>query len=107
METMGIVQARTPERVKEQASALLEQLGLNMSTYINMALNQLIIQEGIPFAVSIAKSPYSDEEKIREVEATLNMEGMRLDDDDLKMLKAIKNGKLSISEARSKILSGV
>ena len=52
MEQMGIVQARTPESVKENATNILEKLGLNMSTYINMALNQLIIQEGIPFSVN-------------------------------------------------------
>ena len=46
-----------------------------MSTYINMALNQLIIQEGIPFSVKLAKSSYTDEEKIKEVAATLKMEG--------------------------------
>ena len=39
MEQMGIVQARTPESVKENATNILEKLGLNMSTYINMALN--------------------------------------------------------------------
>lgn len=41
--------------VKENATNILEKLGLNMSTYINMALNQLIIQEGIPFAVKPGK----------------------------------------------------
>ena len=71
MESMGIVQARTPESVKENATNILEKLGLNMSTYINMALNQLIIQEGIPFAVKLAKSSYTDEEKIRKVSRNL------------------------------------
>ena len=55
METMGIVQARTPEGVKNEAINILDKLGLNMSTYINMALNQLIIQEGIPFSVKLTK----------------------------------------------------
>ena len=54
MENMGIVQARTPEKVKEKANVILDQLGLNMSTYINMALNQLIIQGGVPFTVKIS-----------------------------------------------------
>lgn len=40
-----------------------------MSTYINMALNQLIIQEGIPFSVKLTKPSYTDEEKIKEVVA--------------------------------------
>ena len=59
MEPMGIVQARTSERIKENAANILDKLGLNMSTYINMALNQLIIQEGIPFSVQLTKSSFS------------------------------------------------
>ena len=105
MENMGIVQARTPESVKENATNILEKLGLNMSTYINMALNQLIIQEGIPFAVKLTKSSYTDEEKVNEVAATLKMEGLKLSDSDFSMLQEIKNGKMSIDEARAKILS--
>ena len=99
MESMGIVQARTPESVKENATNILEKLGLNMSTYINMALNQLIIQEGIPFAVKLAKSSYTDEEKIKE--------GLKLSDSDLSMLQKIKSGNMSIDDARTKILSEV
>ena len=107
METMGIVQARTPENVKNDAINILDKLGLNMSTYINMALNQLIIQEGIPFSIKLAKSPYTDDEKIREIAATMKMEGFQLDDDDLAMLKDINRGKMSYDEARAKILSEV
>ena len=106
MEAMGIVQARTPENVKNDAINILDKLGLNMSTYINMALNQLIIQEGIPFSVKMQKSPYSDEEKIKEIVATMKMEGFQLDD-DLAMLKDIKRGKMSYDDARAKILSEV
>ena len=101
MESMGIVQARTPESVKENATNILEKLGLNM------ALNQLIIQEGIPFAVKLAKSSYTDEEKIKEVAATLRMEGLKLSDSDLSMLQKIKSGNMSIDDARTKILSEV
>ena len=107
LENMGIVQARTTESVKENATNILEKLGLNMSTYINMALNQLIIQEGIPFAVKLAKSSYTDEEKIKEVAATLRMEGLKLSESDLSMLQEIKSGNLSIDDARAKILSEV
>ena len=95
------------EEVKENATNILEKLGLNMSTYINMALNQLIIQEGIPFAVKLAKSSYTDEEKIKEVAATLRMEGLKLSDSDLSMLQEIKSGNMSIDDARAKILSEV
>lgn len=107
MEQMGIVQARTPESVKENATNILEKLGLNMSTYINMALNQLIIQEGIPFSVKLAKTSYTDEEKISEVAATLKMEGLQLSDSDISMLQEIKHGNMSFDDARAKVLSEV
>ncbi len=107
MENMGIVQARTPESVKETATNILDRLGLNMSTYINMALNQLIMQESIPFSVKLARTGYTDTEKIREVAATLNLEGMQMDDCDIQMLKAVQSGNLSTEEARRKILSEV
>ena len=63
MEQMGIVQARTPENIKESANNILNKLGLNMSAYINMALNQLVIQEKIPFSITLNKTEYTDEEK--------------------------------------------
>lgn len=40
---------------KEIASGILKRLGLNMSTYVNMAIKQLINKNGVPFDVSIPK----------------------------------------------------
>ena len=40
---------------KEKATALLKDLGLNMSAYINMAIKQLLIQDGIPFEITLSK----------------------------------------------------
>ena len=40
-------------RDKDEATNLLKDLGLNMSTYLNMALKQLIKNGGIPFEVNI------------------------------------------------------
>ena len=107
MEKMEFVQVRTPESVKENAINILEKLGLNMSTYINMALNQLIIQEGIPFPVSLNQVNYSTQEAINEVEATLKLEGMQLTKEDISLLKAYKSGKYSGDELRRKRLSEV
>lgn len=107
MEKMGIVQARTPEKVKEKANVILDQLGLNMSTYINMALNQLIIQGGVPFAVKVSPAVYSNAEQIKEVAATMKMENMELDRADISMLENIKSGEMSFDEARKAILSEV
>ena len=45
--------------------------------------------------------------KIKEVAATLRMEGLKLSDSDLSMLQKIKSGNMSIDDARTKILSEV
>ena len=36
---------------KEIANSILKNLGLNMNTYVNMAIKQLIYTDGIPFKV--------------------------------------------------------
>lgn len=43
---------------KEQATKILKNLGLSMSTYINMAIKQLIINNGIPFELSLNGKDY-------------------------------------------------
>lgn len=107
MEKMGFVQVRTPESVKENAVNILEKLGLNLSTYINMSLNQLIIQGGIPFPVKLNPPVYSPQEEIDEVEATLKLEGMELTEEDISLLRAYKSGKYSGEEIRNMILNEV
>ena len=100
-----IVKAKVPTNVKEEATNILNRLGIDMSTYINMALNQLIIQKKIPFVIKSEESSYTDEDKINEVVATLKMEGLEPDNNDLNMLQEIKNGNLSTDEARRVILN--
>ena len=43
---------------KEMANDILKSLGLNMSTYVNMAIKQLLYKNGLPFEV---KNPDSNE----------------------------------------------
>lgn len=40
---------------KEVANGILKKLGLNMSTFVNMAIKQLIYKDGIPFEVTNPK----------------------------------------------------
>lgn len=40
---------------KEKASIILKSLGLNMTTYINMAIKQLINKDGVPFEITNKK----------------------------------------------------
>ena len=51
---------------KEKASSILKSLGLNMSTFVNMAIKQLIYVEGIPFEVKRPKPTQKLEEALKE-----------------------------------------
>ena len=44
---------------KEVANSILKKLGLNMSTFVNMAIKQLIYTDGLPFQV---KNPSPNKE---------------------------------------------
>lgn len=46
---------------KELANNILKNLGLNMSTFVNMAIKQLIYTDGLPFEV---KNPKPNKELI-------------------------------------------
>ncbi len=46
-------QIRIDKDVKAEAVELLKELGLDMSTAVNMFLHQLILRNGLPFSVTI------------------------------------------------------
>lgn len=46
---------RTDEETKNEASAIFKKLGLDMSTGINLFLKQVVISNGIPFAIQVDK----------------------------------------------------
>ena len=46
-------QIRIDKKVKEQANALFANLGLDMSSAVNMFLRQCILRGGLPFAVEM------------------------------------------------------
>ena len=53
---------------KEIANDILKNLGLNMSTFVNMAIKQLLYTNGLPFEV---KNPINDNNYV-EVKNTTN-----------------------------------
>lgn len=57
---------------KEMATGILKKLGLNMSTYVNMAIKQLINKDGVPFEVVNPKPSKELLEAIQEGEDILN-----------------------------------
>ncbi len=58
--------------IKDKATTILKGLGLNMSTFINMALTQLVKRNGIPFEV-INPTPSKEMlESLEEVNEMIN-----------------------------------
>ena len=107
MANTSLVQVRTSSENKEKETEILEKLGTNLSAVVNMMIKQIILTESIPFEVKINHSAYSATEAIKEVEATMAFEGMDLNEEDIRMLRAYKNGEISGDELRSQILSEI
>jgi len=49
------INVQVDARDKEEATNILKDLGLNMSTFINMAIKQVIKKDGLPFEISNPK----------------------------------------------------
>ena len=52
---MSAINVQVDARDKEQATNILKDLGINMSTFINMAIKQVIKHDGLPFEVANPK----------------------------------------------------
>ena len=52
---MYSINVNVDANIKKQATAILNDLGVNLSTYINMALTQVVKRNGIPFEVKNPK----------------------------------------------------
>ncbi len=59
MEKTATLNLRVNPTVKKRAEEVLAQLGISMSTAIDIYLNQISLTGGIPFAVTLPKAPAS------------------------------------------------
>lgn len=66
------ISVQVDRKDKEIATSILNKLGLNMSTYVNMAIKQLINKDGVPFDVVNPKPSKELLEALREGEDILN-----------------------------------
>lgn len=66
------ISVQVDKQDKELAMGILSNLGLNMSTYVNMAIKQLINKDGIPFEVVNPRPSKELLEAIQEGEDILN-----------------------------------
>lgn len=57
MEKSATLNLRINPTLKQDAESVLSRLGIPMSTAVDMFLNQVVLSEGIPFAVTLPKVP--------------------------------------------------
>ena len=62
------INVNVDKKVKEEATAILKDLGLNMSTAINMFLTQVVKTDGIPFKITNVKPSKQLQEALDELE---------------------------------------
>ena len=51
------VYARIDTNLKNQSEAILNRLGISLSSFISMMLSQVVLHEGLPFEVRIPEKP--------------------------------------------------
>lgn len=76
----AVVTARIQPEIKAQAEAILEQLGVPASVFIDMCYRQVVMHGGIPFSIQI---PY------------------QLSDEDRQFKEMIHNGILQAQQGKS------
>lgn len=69
MAKTGILHIRVEPSVKQKAEKTLNDLGLSITDAINVFLNQVILNDGIPFEI---KKPKYNKETIQAIEDTKN-----------------------------------
>lgn len=52
-----LIQFRADEAERTEATRILQQLGLDMPSYLRMCLSRLVRSKGIPFSMTIEQSP--------------------------------------------------
>ena len=57
MEKSATLNLRVNPTLKSEAETILSRLGIPMSTAVDMFLNQVVLVGGIPFSVTVPKSP--------------------------------------------------
>ncbi len=92
----SFVHSRIDEDIKEQASFILEKIGLNVSDAIRLFLNQVVMRKGMPFPVCIP-----NEETIAAMESADRGEG--LEEVTIDQLRAqFKNGRKKLARSKRK-----
>lgn len=105
--TNNLIQVRVPADLKERTAALFESLGTNTSDVIRMMLLRADETKSIPFPIRTGAYPISANERIREVVANFELEGMSLTEQNLQDLRDIELARTTTKAVRERILSEI
>ena len=72
MSTLTAISVQIDAKDKELANGILKNLGLNMSTYVNMAIKQLINKDGVPFEIVNYQPSKNMKQALKEMEYLQN-----------------------------------
>ena len=61
----SLLQVRVEDSLKEQAAIVFENLGIDTSTAVRMFLKRSVMENGIPFRMTLPKTPYVAERGYR------------------------------------------
>jgi len=70
---MTTVQVRTDDNLKKEVQSVLKELGLDMSSAINMYFRQIVLKQGIPFPLRTVNgfTPEQERRMIKETEEAI------------------------------------
>ncbi len=102
------IQLKISRNLKTNAESILEDLGLDLGTYLTMSLSKLVEEKKVPFKIGFYKVPdYTPQEAFNEVRASMSMEGFILDNEDMKILNDYSKGEFTGDEIRNRIINSL
>jgi len=93
MSRTSSIYTRVEPEIKEQAEAILSQLGMPMSNAVNLFLHQVVLRGGIPFEVQLPTVPMAGG-----VPGLIRMKKEQFDAEMQKGLDSIKAGRVTPAE---------
>ena len=105
--TNNLIQVRVPADLKDHTAKLFESLGTTTSDVIRMMLIRADETKSIPFPIRTEAYPITPDERIEEIKATFELEGMPLSEQNVQDLIDIELGRTTTDAVRKRILKEI
>ncbi|MBQ3441568.1 type II toxin-antitoxin system RelB/DinJ family antitoxin [Candidatus Saccharibacteria bacterium] len=105
--TNNLIQVRVPADLKERTAKLFESLGTTTSDVIRMMLVRADETKSIPFDMRTKAYPITPSERLEEIMATFELEGMPLTPEDVQELIDVELAKTTTEKLREKTLKEI